>query len=140
MKNPKKSRHSERHLAGAPALLCWLTSQAGTNYLTSLRPPSRLSSNLCIRPARRFLANLRRPLRWGLLHVADLQSGRIRCSICSALCQIGWLYELAVTFCTEWRITSETELSKLLRNTTTDRPAIFFVSASWAGVLTWQTS
>ena len=34
MKNPKKSRHSERDLAGAPALLCWLTSQAGTNYLT----------------------------------------------------------------------------------------------------------
>jgi hypothetical protein len=78
MKNPKKSRHSERDLAGAPASLCWLTSEAGRNYLTGRRPPSRLSSNPCIRPARRFLANLRRPLRWGLLHVADLQSGRRR--------------------------------------------------------------
>lgn len=136
MKNSKKSRHSERDLAGAPALLGWLTSQAGRNYLTSLRPPSRLSSNPCIRPARPISCEPQETIALGLLHVADLQSGRIRCSICSALCQFGWLYELPVTFRTDWHITSETELSKLLRNTITDRPAIFFVSASWAGILT----
>jgi len=136
MKDPKKSRHSERDLAGAPALLCWLTSQAGRNYLTSLRPPSRVeqsvhSAGQAISCEPQATIALGPPARRRFTKRPNKMLNML-----SIMRQIGWLYELPGTFRTEWRITSETELSKLLRNTTTDRPAIFFVSASWAGVLT----
>jgi hypothetical protein len=135
MKRPNRSQHAERDLAGTLGRPWRLTKEVGGNYLislqaavTSVEQPVRFG-----RPSGR--------LRTTLTTHADgptaphrFTKRPIKGSTCSALCQIGRLYELLATFRTKWCFTGETESSKMHRHITASCPVIFFALVSWAPV------